>query len=215
MKKFLLIALLVVGLAGLAFAAVEIKSGTTVVGKTETLAITGPTIAVSGTDVTINTLTETGNKTITGSLDVTGAVNASSTIVGVGSGYVVQSKRIVSTIAEVNAGVTLLPAVAGRGYRLVNVKVIAVGGAVTSTNVTHLEVRGTQAAGSAVLFKVAKAQLTQSAVNQIGTASTTVLADGASFLGCDTNAAITLNPLGGTDAATATYVHVLIDYVVQ
>lgn len=161
----------------------------------------------------------TDAKAITVASDATfsvgGAVTLESTAIGAGSGYVVQSKRIVSTIAEVNAGVTLLPAIAGRGYQLVNVKMIAVGGAVTSTNVTHLEVRGTQAASSAVLYKVAKAQLTQSAVNTVGTASTVVLANGASFLPCDANAAVTLDPLGGTDAATATYVQVIIDYIVQ
>lgn len=68
--SFLIAGILSLGLAGLAFSAVEVKSAGTVVGKTETLNITGPAIAVSGTDVTINTLTETGNKDISGTLAV-------------------------------------------------------------------------------------------------------------------------------------------------
>ena len=150
----------------------------------------------------------------------TGAITAPSTVTFAntaksGTGYVTFSKRVRSTIAEVNAGVTLLPAVAGLKYRLCNIKMIAYGAAVTSTNVTHLEVRGTQSAGSAVLYKVAKAQLTQSAVNTIGTASTIVLADGASFIANDANTAITLNPLGGTDAAGATGVDIDISYTIE
>jgi hypothetical protein len=58
------------GLAGLSLAAVEVKSAGTVIGKTETINITGPAIASSGTDITISTLTETGDKTVTGDLTV-------------------------------------------------------------------------------------------------------------------------------------------------
>jgi hypothetical protein len=127
----------------------------------------------------------------------------------------VYCKRVRSTIAAVNAGVTLLPAQSGVKYRLVDVTMIAVGGALSSTNVTHLEVRGTQSSSVVALYKVAKAQLTQSAANKIGTASTIILADGASLVANDANTAITLNPLGGTDAATSTHVDIVIQYAVE
>jgi hypothetical protein len=119
------------------------------------------------------------------------------------------------TIAEVNAGKTLLPAILNRSYRLTNVQLIAYGGAVTSSTATHVEVRGTQSAGSAVLFKVAKAQLTQSAINQFGTASTIVLADGASLVANDVNTAITINPLGATDFAGATGIDAILTYTIE
>lgn len=87
MRKFVLTMLLVVGLAGLVFAAVEVKSAGTVVGKTETLNITGPAIATSGTDITVNTLTETGAKVITGTLNVTSTVDADASVFVDGSIY--------------------------------------------------------------------------------------------------------------------------------
>lgn len=91
MKKmfisFLIAGILSLGLAGLAFSAVEVKSAGTVISKTETLNITGPAIAVSGTDVTINTLTETGSKVVTGTMNVTGAVDADAAVFVDGSIY--------------------------------------------------------------------------------------------------------------------------------
>jgi hypothetical protein len=65
------------------------------------------------------------------------------------------------------------------------------------------------------LFKVAIAQLGQSVLNQFGTASTIILADGASTKACDVNTAITVNPLGGTDLITATGVDVILTYTIE
>ena len=53
MKKFLLIALFIVGFVGAVYAAVEVQSNGTLVGKAETLNITGATTTVSGKDATI------------------------------------------------------------------------------------------------------------------------------------------------------------------
>lgn len=57
-----------------AYAAVEVKNAGTVVNKTETINITGPSISANGTDVDISTLTETGNKTVIGSLTTDGTL---------------------------------------------------------------------------------------------------------------------------------------------
>jgi hypothetical protein len=62
---------------------------------------------------------------------------------------------------------------------------------------------------------VALAQLTRSAINQFGTASTIVLADGASTAVCDQNTAITANPLGGTDLITSTNFDVILTYTLE
>ena len=132
---------------------------------------------------------------------------------GTSTGVLTLRTRVL--IADINAGKTLLAAIAGIKYRLIDAYLVAYGGAVTSTNLTHVEIRGTQSASSAVLYKVAKAQLSQSTVNRIGTASTTILADGASFVACDANTAITINPLTGTDGATATGIDVVLMYAAE
>lgn len=75
MKKFILMLMLVVGLAGLSHAAVEIKNAGTRVGKAETLNITGPAFTATGNSIAINTLTETGDKVITGALRTTGVAS--------------------------------------------------------------------------------------------------------------------------------------------
>jgi hypothetical protein len=97
MRKFLLAFLMVVALAAgmsLAYAAVGVKGAGTIVGKTETLDITGPTVAASGTDITINTLTETGDKVITGGLTVTGTIVDSAVYTKSASTYPTQLVRV-------------------------------------------------------------------------------------------------------------------------
>jgi hypothetical protein len=61
-------------MTGPGFSAVEIKSEGNVVDIVETLDFTGPYIIKDGTDVSINTLLEFGNKTIVGDLTVDGAI---------------------------------------------------------------------------------------------------------------------------------------------
>ncbi|MFN7194895.1 MAG: hypothetical protein ACK5UV_00220, partial [bacterium] len=45
------------------------------------------------------------------------------------SGGAILNKRQRFTIAEINAGATLLPAISGKSYRMIGCKAIAVGGA--------------------------------------------------------------------------------------
>jgi hypothetical protein len=124
----------------------------------------------------------------------------------------VQNVRQRFTIAQVNAGATLLPAIAGHKYRVSDMKMIAVGGAAATA--TTVDILGTQSTSSVKLLAVAVAALTQSTVVRAGATNATVLANGASFVACDTNTAITV---GKTDSnvATATHIDVIVDYVIE
>jgi hypothetical protein len=116
------------------------------------------------------------------------------------------------TIAQINAGATLLPAVAGYRYRVQNARMISVGGAAAAA--TTVDILGTQAASSVKLMAAAVAGLTQSAVLAAGAANGAVLADGASFAPCDVNTAITANKTG-SNVTTAINIDFLIDYVLE
>jgi hypothetical protein len=116
------------------------------------------------------------------------------------------------TIAAINAGATLLPAIPGYKYRMLDIKAIAVGGNVAA--VTSVDVKGVQATSAVILALFAQASLTRSTVLRPGIAGTTVLADGASFASNDANTAITVIK-AGSDITTATHVDFLLDYVIE
>lgn len=128
---------------------------------------------------------------------------------GGGAAY---NQRFRVSIANVNAGLTLLPARARLKYRLIDTTVIAVGGAVATC--TAVVISGTQAAGGATLESIAVAALTQSTVVKPNTANATVLADGASFVTNDINTAVTIGKTGGS-CATATNVDVILTYAIE
>jgi hypothetical protein len=111
--------------------------------------------------------------------------------------------------AQINAGYTLLPAVPGYKYRLIDAYLVAIGGAVTGP--TTIDINGTQAAALVKLLSVAIAALTQNAVVRAGAANATVLAGGASFDECDVNTPITVTR-AGTDISVATHVDVNVTY---
>jgi len=118
--------------------------------------------------------------------------------------------RVRATIAQVNAGLELLPALAGYAYRMVDMVLIAVGGAAATA--TSVDLNATRAAGAIKLLVVAVAALTQSAVVHAGIANAVVLADGASFTACDANTAVTIGK-AGSSLATATHIDVILTYV--
>jgi len=122
--------------------------------------------------------------------------------------YVVRRR---CTVAEINSGVELLPAIAGRKYSVIDMTMIAYGGAVGTA--TTVDVLATQAAGSVKLMASAVAALTQSAVLRAGASNADVLADGASYVANDAGTAITVGKTGGA-ADTATGVDVFVTYVV-
>ncbi len=131
--------------------------------------------------------------------------------VSVNAAQVLHSIRFRATVAEINAGIEMLPAIAGRKYAMKDIFVIAIGGAVSA--VTTIDVLATQSTSSVKLLAAAQAQLTQSSVVRAGSAGGAVLADGASFVANDANTAITILK-NGTDAATATHVDFLMTYTI-
>jgi hypothetical protein len=116
------------------------------------------------------------------------------------------------TTAQVNAGHTLLSAVAGYKYRLQDMAMIAIGGnAATADGVL---IRGTQSASVVKLMDGKVAGLTQNTLLRAGTATNgLILAGGASFVANDANTAITIIK-DGSDLATATHIDVLLTYEV-
>jgi hypothetical protein len=124
----------------------------------------------------------------------------------------VQTLRQRVTTAQVNAGLTLLPAVAGYKYRLVDASAIAIGGA--ASGLTTLDILGTQATASVKLVAFGQAALTQSALVRAGSSGGVVLADGASFVDNDVNTGITIGKTGSA-LATATAVDVQLTYILE
>ncbi len=126
----------------------------------------------------------------------------------------VRSQRTRVTLAQANAGFTLLPALPGVKWRLVDATVIAVGGAAAGG--TSLDLLGT-ASGSAVRpLVIAVAALTRSALVRAGAANAVILADGASFTALDANTALSVTKQsGGSALTTATHFDVFLQYVAE
>jgi hypothetical protein len=122
----------------------------------------------------------------------------------------VLSARVRFTIAEVNAGATLVAAITGKSIRMVSCKAIAVGGAAGA--VTTVDVLGTVSTARK-LVAFAQASLTQSAVLTAGGTGAAVLADGASYTANDVSTGITVGKTG-SNVTTATHIDVIFDYVV-
>lgn len=150
---------------------------------------------ISQDNVRINS----GNATLQ-TLVVTGSVVAAGVAVNVRQRF---------TIAEVNAGATLVPAVAGKSIRMIDCRAIAIGGAAGA--VTTVDVLGTLTTARK-LVAYAQANLTQSTVIGAGHAGGTVLADGASYTANDAGTAVTVGKTG-SNVTTATHIDVIFDYV--
>ena len=113
------------------------------------------------------------------------------------------------TIAQVNAGATLLPPIAEFKYRMRRCKAIAIGGAAAA--VTSVDVLATQSSAVVKLVAFAQASLTQGAVVRDGESGATVLANGASYFANDENTAITIAKTG-LDITGATHIDVGFSY---
>lgn len=124
----------------------------------------------------------------------------------------VQHIRTRATVAQVNAGLELLPALPGLKYRVVDAALIAVGGAVTGSD--SVDILGTQTTAKKLMAGLV-AGLTENTLLRAGAATNgVILAAGASFVANDANTAITLGKTGAS-AATATHVDVLLSYVIE
>ncbi len=116
------------------------------------------------------------------------------------------------TTAEVNAGLTLLPAVPGFKYRLIDSTVIAIGGAASA--LTLLTIAATQAGAAVLLVTHTQASLTQSTVLKPNSTGAVVLADGASFVANDQNTEITVAKTGSS-LATSTAIDINLTYALE
>lgn len=126
----------------------------------------------------------------------------------------VQTVRTRFTTAEVNAGATLLAAVPGFKYRVIDWTMIAIGG--SAATATSVDIAGTRSASGVLLAVVAVAALTRSTAVKPNSGNVTLLADGASHTALDVNTAITVaKQSGGSNLATTTHVDVILDYVLE
>lgn len=125
---------------------------------------------------------------------------------------VVQNVRQRFTIAEVNAGAEVLPALTGYAYRMVGCTAISVGGAAGA--VTTVDLLGTAASTGRKLVAFAQSSLTQNTVLRDGGTGGTVLAGGASYTTNDAGTAITVGKTGD-DVTTATHIDVNVSYVLE
>jgi hypothetical protein len=119
------------------------------------------------------------------------------------------------TAAEVNAGHVVLPAIPGFKYRIVDCKMIAIGGnAATATSVDLLATQGASAVRPVV--NTIAATFNRSVVLRMGAGGSTVLGDGASFAAMDANTAISITKqTGGSGLGTASHIDLLLDYTVE
>lgn len=127
-------------------------------------------------------------------------------------GNVARLLRTRVTVAQINAGLTLLAAVVGKAYRLHHAAAIAIGG--NAGAVTTVDLKATQGASGVSLVAWAQASLTRSAVLVAGATGAAVLADGASFVANDANTAITIIK-AGADVTVATHIDVLLSYTLE
>jgi hypothetical protein len=139
------------------------------------------------------------------------AINLEADNLSVTNRSVVFNIRQRFTIAQVNAGATLVAAVSGKSIRMVGCKAIAVGGAAGA--VTTVDILGTSTT-SRKLVAFAQANLTQSTVLADGGTGGTVLADGASYTANDTGTAVTIGKTG-SNVTTATHIDVIFVYVLE
>lgn len=127
------------------------------------------------------------------------------------NGPVVHNVRARLTIAQVNAGAPLVPAVPGKSIRMISCDAIAVGGAVTS--VTTVDVLGTLGT-SRKLVSFVQASLTQSTKLAAGNAGATILADGASYTANDPATAVTVG-ITGPSITVATNIDFNFNYSIE
>lgn len=116
------------------------------------------------------------------------------------------------TIAQVEAGATVVFADRRNKLRLVDVSLIAIGGA--ATGATDVRILATQSGASVALLIAAVAGLTQNALLRAGAANATIIAGGLSYVANDINTAITIGKTGGA-LATATHIDVILEYAVD
>lgn len=127
---------------------------------------------------------------------------------------VLKHQRTRVTLAQVNAGFELLPALKGVKWRIADVSMIAIGGAAGGG--TSVDILGTRGGSAVRPLVVAIAALTQNALVRAGATNATILADGASFTPLDANTSVSVTKQsGGSAITTATHFDVFLSYVAE
>jgi hypothetical protein len=116
------------------------------------------------------------------------------------------------TVAQVNSGATILAAIPGYKYRMIDCSMAAEGG--NAATATSVEVSATQATSGVDLVSNTVGILTDDALVRMGITNSTLLANGAWADANDANTAITISKTGSS-LATATHINVYMTYVVE
>jgi hypothetical protein len=133
--------------------------------------------------------------------------NKNAELHNLGNNNVVFTHRERVSLADINAGYTLLSAVPNYKYRLVDAKMIAIGGAAGVS--TAAVILGTRAAAAVALMTTLIAALVQNTIVDLATAND--LDAGLSFTELDDNTAITVGKTGGT-MTTLTHIDFIVVY---
>lgn len=136
-------------------------------------------------------------------------LGANTAIAGVGGDL---SLRLRFSLAQLNAGATILPAIPLWRYRAISMALIAIGGAAATS--TSVRINGTQATVLVQLLDAPVAGLTRSTLLEAGFAGGTILADGASFAQCDINTPILLAN-NGAAMTGLTFIDVIMSYQIE
>ncbi len=121
---------------------------------------------------------------------------------------IVRNARVRATAAQVNAGHTVLPAIPGYKYRMIDCTLIAAGG--TTDGVTGVQVK----CDTTLLVDAKVAAIERNVVARAGDTDVNVLADGASFVAQAANKPITVIK-DGDDLTGATYMDVIFTYSIE
>lgn len=123
-----------------------------------------------------------------------------------------QTKRVRVTLAQVNAGYDLLPAVAGYAYRLINSALIAIGGAAATA--TSVDIIGTRSTAVRP-FVTAVSAMSENTRIGLGHANCVILAAGASFTALDANTSVTIGTQAASAGNLATCTHVDVELLYE
>jgi hypothetical protein len=123
---------------------------------------------------------------------------------------VIKCQRTRVTLAQLNAGFTLLPARPGVKWQILDMRMIAVGGAATTAD--SADIAGTRAGSAVLLFVTLVAALTRSTLVRTMAGNTSILADGASFTPLDVNTPVTVKTTG-TAMTVLTNLDVFLHYM--
>ena len=115
------------------------------------------------------------------------------------------------TVAQINAGATILAAKPGLKIQMIDCSMAAEGG--NAATATSIEVEAVQSTSAVDLISNTVGILTDDTLARMGITNSTLLANGLWAVANDVNTAITISKTG-SDLATATHLNVYFTYMV-